>query len=724
MKKIFSIIILVFLVLLTSCNWDIYSNKFMDYGAGTGTVNSKRPFSQEKPDGLIASKGTYSGRIQVAWDGILNADYYEVMRSTEEEAGYIFVGTVTSPSFSDSNVEPGQEYFYKIRARSNYNISTVGALSDAVSGWSITYPANLNAEQGKSTENIKITWDKVKNVRGYIVQYSDSIAEGTWKYVTPSGSSQTEYIYNPETLQALYSPTSQESGKSLNFRICSVSKSGEKSAESFSVIGYTRVEGAPPSPSNFKAEKGTSTSIITLTWDTLKDPDGGEYEWEIRRSADGGNELTIYSTENGDEPPVDDNGVMSFVDENALIPGVEYKYTIIAKGMVNGSLVNGTPSVDTGYLLSPPTVIEEAYIDDNNNFVFTFASPVCDTEGRNLEYRVYGKVESSDSYTLINTFPLNGSESYTFHVPYEENRYQFFDIRVYDIDRDLESAGSESVIGHSVNVPAPVKPVNFNASSNYYDASISDLVVDGRYPVVLSFDTDENAIRYDVEIYDESGSKKIADIENAEFTVSASDGLTRIIVPQEYSPEVGVKYSYKVKGIDKLGREGMWSDMKSGYSAITSSELIKYMQVFSMKPWEYIDKKLLGEELSNKWRNSKIYTMVAAAGLNSLGSASENGNASGEIKYSANAAGIGGHVVFTFTDFGEKTFMSTTGSYSMDVDTGGTGSCTGSITVKGMYPAKIGFGNISVSSQKFVGTYTVTQDGRNSEEVSPNQQVN
>ena len=68
--------------------------------------------------------------------------------------------------------------------------------------------------------------------------------------------------------------------------------------------------------------------------------------------------------------------------------------------------------------------------------------------------------------------------------------------------------------------------------------------------------------------------------------------------------------------------------------------------------------------------------------------------------------------------------MQTNGNYNMNVSLSGSGSCSGGITISGMYPATIGFTNISVSNQKFVGTYTVTQrNGHASEEVSPDQEV-
>ena len=67
--------------------------------------------------------------------------------------------------------------------------------------------------------------------------------------------------------------------------------------------------------------------------------------------------------------------------------------------------------------------------------------------------------------------------------------------------------------------------------------------------------------------------------------------------------------------------------------------------------------------------------------------------------------------------------MNTTGSYTMNVSMSGSGDATGGFTIKGWYPATIGMTNISVSDQKFVGTYTVTQsNGLGAEEVSPNQE--
>ena len=75
---------------------------------------------------------------------------------------------------------------------------------------------------------------------------------------------------------------------------------------------------------------------------------------------------------------------------------------------------------------------------------------------------------------------------------------------------------------------------------------------------------------------------------------------------------------------------------------------------------------------------------------------------------------------FIYKNFGETEYLNTTGSYTMEVSMSGDGSASGALSLSGMYRAEISLQNISVKSQKFVGTYTVKQaNGLESEEVSP-----
>lgn len=86
----------------------------------------------------------------------------------------------------------------------------------------------------------------------------------------------------------------------------------------------------------------------------------------------------------------------------------------------------------------------------------------------------------------------------------------------------------------------------------------------------------------------------------------------------------------------------------------------------------------------------------------------------GTVYYTASTEGVGGQIYFTYSDFGELPWMYTSGKYEMHVDASGTGSAKSSgLSVKGMYPATVLLSNISVKSKDFVGNFVVVMsDGQ------------
>ena len=731
MKKILYLLTFTLLLLsFTSCNWDVWGGEFIDYGEGSANANASMFFTGTKPEHIKVTASRFSDEIRISWDRVLGADYYEIFRSEYSESNDIenlswtrlTDTSVNSTSYTDTNVEDGVVYAYRVRARSFLYRDVLGNYSDTGYGWTLSPPQQVEASQGESTTSITVTWSSVKSVNGYMIYWSDTGYDGTWNPVTTVlPNTATKYQFRPSS--AYY-------GKTLYFYVTAVSSGNNESDGSIRRQGYTHVEGAPEAPSNLTATKGESTDSITLSW-TAMSPSDGSYDWEIYRRSGNESETLIYSTVRGDDPPEEENGMMSYVDESNLSAGVVYTYTIMAIGVIENSdgssqTVNGSPSSAEGYLLSPPTTITEKRINDTNNgFVFTFLSPLGDDGLTDLKYNVYAKVSASDSFSSlpIITEDLDGRESYTIEIPYESGGYEYFDIRVQR--GGLESIGYSS-IGGDLAVARPVKAKGYSASDNLYLDSMT--VQDGQYPVLLQMDMDDNATSYTLRVWKNqpSGVDTTAAFEY-EVTpeVDEEGGTYRIEIEKEATPEVGSTYYYAVRGKDRLGREGEWSDIDSGYSAITGAELIKHMQVFCLKPWEYLNTTLLGSELTEKWRGSTIYSLVSQAGMGSLGSAEESGNASGRMTYNASySPPASGSVSFTYTNFGEKSYMQTNGNYNMNVSLSGSGSCSGGITISGMYPATIGFTNISVSNQKFVGTYTVTQrNGHASEEVSPDQEV-
>lgn len=733
MKKKISRLIMLFIITASflSCSWDVWGGEFIDYGEGSANANASRLFIGEKPENISVTKSRFADEIVISWDMVSGADYYEIFKSEYQEGDDLtnlswtrLTNTIVNTTYySDKDVEDGCYYAYRVRARSFIYRDTLGSFSDIETGWTLSPPLSVEASQGESTTAINITWSPVSSVRGYKVYWSDTGYDGTWNAVSSSILPSTATSYS-------FAPDSTYYGKTLYFHVTTVANGNNESESSIRRQGYTHVEGAPTAPENLSATKGENTSSITLTWTEMA-PNEGSYDWEIYRRAGNESETLIYSTARGDDQPAVEGGLMSYVDENNLSAGIVYTYTVMAIGEIENSdgskqSVNGLPSTIEGYLLSPPTVIEQARINDSaDGFIFTFSSPLGDDGTKTLKYNVYAKVNSSDNFSSspIISGDLNGSESYTIEIPYQSGGNEYFDIRVQY--GDLESVGYASLNGN-LYVPRPIKARGYSASDNLYLDNMN--AEDGQYPILLQLDKDSNAISYTVKVWtaDPLSAEESADFEYEISPSESDDGETYVItIDREATPSVGSLYYYAVKGKDRLNREGEWSNIDSGYSAITGSELIKHMQVFCLKPWEYIGTELLGNELSTKWRNSAIYSYVSQAGMGSLGSAEESGNASGRMTYNASySPPASGSVSFSYTNFGEKDYMQINGNYNMNVSLSGSGSCNGGITISGMYNATIGFTNISVSSQKFVGTYTVTQqNGHSSEEVSPDQAV-
>ncbi|MDF7823620.1 carbohydrate-binding protein [Pontiellaceae bacterium B12227] len=87
-----------------------------------------------------APLGLYStlGKLTVAldWDAVDGAVSYDVKRSTNKWSGYAAIGSTTDLSYTDTDVEEGQTYYYVVSAINKYG---VGPHSDEVSGYGLPY---------------------------------------------------------------------------------------------------------------------------------------------------------------------------------------------------------------------------------------------------------------------------------------------------------------------------------------------------------------------------------------------------------------------------------------------------------------------------------------------------------------------------------------------------------------------------------------------------------
>ncbi len=83
------------------------------YG-GFSPVITVKPILQV-PDSITAS-GAADGTIDISWDLSDGADGYEVYQSSSKSGSYQFLGTVSESGYTDTGLNLGSTYYYKIRA--------------------------------------------------------------------------------------------------------------------------------------------------------------------------------------------------------------------------------------------------------------------------------------------------------------------------------------------------------------------------------------------------------------------------------------------------------------------------------------------------------------------------------------------------------------------------------------------------------------------------------
>lgn len=154
--------------------------QFHDYH-GSGCFDAPQPV--ESPSGLICSQGTYSDQVELSW--LMNApsDHVEVFRALDINGTYMFIGNSATEELSDTNVQPGTHYYYKIRNSFGGSLSALVPVS-GVEGWAVhaIAPVLLSVSQGSDEAGIQIEWTQLEDADSYNVYVSDS-QNGTYERV-------------------------------------------------------------------------------------------------------------------------------------------------------------------------------------------------------------------------------------------------------------------------------------------------------------------------------------------------------------------------------------------------------------------------------------------------------------------------------------------------------------------------------------------------------------
>ena len=271
------------------------------------TIASAQP-SPSAPASIKAAPASYSS-IKLSWAGVSGRTGYKVYRAASPTGTFALVATTSSTSYTNTKVNVGTTYYYKVQAyRSVGKTKVYGGFSSVASAvTALSSPSSLKAT-ASTYNSIKLSWKSVTGKSGYEVFRSES-QSGPFAYVGSASSTAFTNI-NVNTGSAYY-----------------------YQVRAYRLVGSTRVYGgfspiasAKTSlsvPKSVKASRANATSI-RVKWGSVSGANG----YELFRSASKtGSYAQVVSTTSA-----------SFVD-TGLTTGTRYYYKVMAYRLVGGAKV-------------------------------------------------------------------------------------------------------------------------------------------------------------------------------------------------------------------------------------------------------------------------------------------------------------------------------------------------------------------------------------------------
>ena len=159
-------------------------------------------------------------RLDLKWDKLSGATSYDLYRSTSEDGGFEKIATVDTNSYSDSDVEFGKTYYYKVKATWSGSTTYSGNMSNAYPV-SMAYGSPGISVSADDTAQ-SLVWDTA-DVSGYHMFRSET-EDGEYSQIAeiPAG-------------QGSFTDSQAEGGKTYYYRICSyVERDGKTLAGDYS----------------------------------------------------------------------------------------------------------------------------------------------------------------------------------------------------------------------------------------------------------------------------------------------------------------------------------------------------------------------------------------------------------------------------------------------------------------------------------------------------------
>lgn len=140
------------------------------------------------PTGVAATDGSYTDRVDIAWNAVLGATHYKVYRSTSSGGTKTGIsGWQTGLTYSDTSATPGTNYYYWVTAATSSSGANESGFSTYDTGWrALSPPGGVTATDGLLRDKVRITWNPAAGASYYRVYRSNALggvktALGDWQ---------------------------------------------------------------------------------------------------------------------------------------------------------------------------------------------------------------------------------------------------------------------------------------------------------------------------------------------------------------------------------------------------------------------------------------------------------------------------------------------------------------------------------------------------------------